>query len=153
MSFSWRTLFNKKHWWVFIGFFTALLFSVISYIVWIIPQMGDIRVGCMIILSLPLFFITGIIAEIFNNSSTIISTGWKALLISLWEYILYFFTYWIGFEFIILKAWENPMFKYNGFFLFILPPLFLVISFIPMNLVGGFLMYGIRKHRRRTVST
>jgi hypothetical protein len=142
------SLFLSHKWWISIGFFTSFIFCFINIFLGA-GQSGGKNFSFVFISTLPLFFVSGVTAEIFNKSSKIISTVSKALLISFWEFLIYLFVFTIGFLVIIQRAWENGMFQYNWIFLFLPAVYFMMLSFIPMNLLSGFLVFGLRKARNK----
>ena len=128
-----------------IGFFGTILFSFVNNLIWSNESLGGWF--AFIGFSFPIIFSIAILSEFFNKSNGIISAGKKALLLSLWEFILNLLIFWVGYKIIIQKEWENEMFKFNWGFFVMYPLMFLILSFIPMTLAGGFLVYGIRKIR------
>lgn len=136
---------NKNKWTIIIGTITSIIFIVITYFFWKQAQSQAADLRDLIVQSFPLFFISGCLAELLNKSQKITKLGMKSISMAIFEFILYLAVFWIGFLVVAQKAWEKPLFEFNaGFFIFY-PLVFLIVSFIPMNLAGGFLVFGLRK--------
>ena len=136
---------KENKWWIIIGFFGTILFCFVNNLIWSNESFGGWFV--LIGFSFPIVFSIAILSEFFNKSDGVKSVGQKALLLSFWEFFLYLFLFWICFILIIRGEWRNFGYGTGGFAV-MYPLMFLVFSFIPMNLVGGFFIYEIRKIRK-----
>ena len=138
-------MLNRNKWWIFIGAITSIIFSVITYFFWEKSQQQGMWVGSLILQSLLLFLVSGIVAELMSKSEKAIRVGVSAIFTAIYEFIIYLLIFWIGFLIVVQRTWEDVMFAYNAGFTVFYPLLFMIVAFIPMNLVGGFLVFGIRK--------
>lgn len=130
---------KRNIWWILIGFIGSLFFCYISYFIWKMSLSNGILV--LLEISYPVFFVIALLSEFENKSGNAESVGGKAFLLSVWEFFLYLFVFWI----IMLRPHISE--EGSGVLVVLYPLMFLVISFIPMSFAGGFLVYGIRKIR------
>ena len=129
-------LLKKYKWWLTIGTLISIIFIASHF--W-----QDFLLSFY--LSFPLFFIVGCIAVLISKSDNVGQIFAGGVFTGIYGGFLYLLIYWVGYEIIVKKAWESPMFAYN-WGLAILPPISCtIVSFIPMSIAGGLLVFVIRK--------
>jgi hypothetical protein len=126
--------FLKKYKWM------LLIAIIISIIFGIIYSSNDIQQyqGGILIFSFPLFFISGALCELLNTSEKIVKLGMKLILLAIFELILF------------AIIWSNYIFYYDPQFAILVLLELLFISFISMNLVGGFFIFILRKITKKS---
>lgn len=139
-----NSLMNKKlllklKYHIIIGTIFSTIFSIMNFFFFDNSK--------ILIYMLPfLFFIGGITIEYFNHTDKLQNIFINGFLIGIYEGIMYFLLYFVLIEIIIKRSFEtNCMFKYNYglFFPFLIMIIF--VYFIPMNIIGGLIVYGYRK--------
>ena len=129
-------LLKEYKWWPIIG--TPILIILISSHLWLDYLLS-------FYLTFPLFFIVGCIAVLLSKSDNVGQIIGFGFFTGIYAGFLYLLIYWVGYEIIVEKAWESPMFAFN-WGIAILPPIaYTIVSFIPMTIAGGLLVFGIRK--------
>jgi hypothetical protein len=126
-------------WWLVIGTVFSLIYIgafiyVLTFNIWEHQWANDLRL--IIIL-----FFGGILGEIINKSKDIIYSFVAWISIGIYQGILFYFVYWIVFQFIINQELVKPSPESPLLFPIITTFGLAIFSFIPANIVGGFIVF------------
>ena len=97
-------LLKKYKWWLTIGTLISIIFIASHF--W-----QDFLLSFY--LSFPLFFIVGCIAVLISKSDNVGQIFTGGIFTGIYGGFLYLLIYWVGYEIIVKKAWESPMFAHN----------------------------------------
>jgi hypothetical protein len=131
-------IFKSYKWW----FLTGTIFFIIYIATFVYLITYTDRSGFpWEIQYLPIIFLGGIFGEIISKSKNIIHSFKAWIYVGLYQGILFFLVYWVGFQFIINQALTKPS-SVNPFEYIFSTTFFLVIIFlIPANIAGGGIIF------------
>ncbi len=127
---------KKYKWWLIIGTLISIIFIASHF--W-----QDFLLSFY--LSFPLFFIVGCIAVLISRSDNVGQIFVGGFFTGIYAGFLYVLIYWVGYEIIVKEAWKETMFAFNWGLAIFPPMLYSIISFIPMCIAGGLLVFAIKK--------
>ena len=132
-SYKWWLLIGAIFYLIYIGAFIYVLTNRI----WDHQYADDLRLIVII-------FIGGIFGEIISKSKDIIYSFIAWIFIGLYQGILFFLVYWIGFQFIINQALAKSSPEDPIFFPIITTFGLTIFYLIPANICGGAIMFLVR---------
>ena len=130
---------KSYRWWLVIGtiFFLIYIGSfiyILTFNIWNHQYANDLRLIITLILG-------GVIGEIISKSKDIFYSFVAWIFIGLYQGVLFYLIYWIGFQFIVNQQLVNPSPESPLFFPLITTFGLTITYFIPANLIGGLIVF------------
>ena len=129
---------KSYRWWLVIGTIFFLIYIgafiyVLTFNIWNHQYANDLRL--IIIL-----FFGGIIGEIISKSRNFFYSFIAWIGIGLYQGVLFFLIYFIGFDYVMKHTLDESIFGYSYIYAIITFGL-IITAFIPANIIGGFIVF------------